>query len=764
MKQGHSNIKRRILIPLAVVLFLLLSTSVIAIYQMQNRHITQIVGTKLSSVDKLFKQLLLDDGNMLSSQIDYFDGSRSLQSAWLNKDRERLYQLSKPIFENISNKYAITHFYYISKDKTCFLRVHSPAYFGDPIKRVTLEEARRTGKQAQGIELGTFGTFTLRVVRPWMIDGEVEGYIELGMDIGHITPKLQQSLNSELIFTVDKKHLKRDLWEKGRQILGTPGDWDALSRAVILDATINIDLPELDREMDAHYHKHTRDLFSFSKGDTKYRGGYIPLQDAGGTEIGDIIVLNDVTEQVGELYSFVAVLILVSLVISQLLMVFFHNYIGGIEQTLLKSHADLQAEIEDHKKTEAELHNYHDHLKDLVRKRTEALNESNEELKRDIAKRNEVEEELRRQSQFVMSLYESLSHPFYVISVSDYSVVLANSATTTEPYEGLATCYALTHNSTSPCSGKDHPCPLEEVKRTGKPYNVEHIHSDVNGNTVIQDIHGYPIYDVNGQVIQMIEYVLDVTERRRIEEEKARLESQLNQSQKLETVGELVDTVAHEINTPTGVIAAHADAMLLQIGDSGEHAEGLRTIRKQTRRISRYTRSLLEYSQRVQFQPNPARIQDLIGDCIYLLGHRFRAQNITVSTTFPDNLPEITVDKLQIEQVCINLLNNAVDSIGKNGEIHISVDQVPEDTRRASPASVRIEVRDNGKGIKPDDLPHVFEPFYTTKLTSRGTGLGLSISKAIIQRHHGTLIVSSVPGEGAVFTIILPISNRGKKV
>jgi len=621
---------------------------------------------------------------------------------------------------------------------------------------VTLEEARVTEEQVQGIELGTFGTFTLRVVRPWMIDGEIEGYIELGMDISHISPKLKQSLNSELIFTVDKKHLRQDLWEKGQQILGKHGDWDALSRAVIIDATIDLNLPELDQQMDNHYKKHSGELFSVATHDVKYRGGYIPLMDANETEIGDIVVLSDVTQQVGELYSFAAVLILVSLVISQLLMVFFHNYIGGIEQTLIKSHDDLQAEIEDHKKTEAELHNYHDHLKELVRERTEALNLSNKELKNDIAKRNKIEKELRRQSQFVMSLYESLSHPFYVIDANDYSVVLANSATTSAPYEG-AKCYALTHGISKPCSGKDHPCPLEKVKQTGKPYNVEHIHTTPEGSTIIQNIHGYPIYDENGEVLQMIEYVLDITERRHIEEEKARLESQLNQSQKLETVGELVDTVAHEINTPTGVIAAHADAMLLQMGDGGEYAEGLKTIRQQTRRISRYTRSLLEYSQRVQFQPGKASLKDLIGDCIYLLGHRFRAQDIAVTTEFPDDLPEITVDKLQIEQVCINLLNNAVDSIEKKGSIHIQVNT--EKNNLSNSDTINITVSDSGKGIKPEELPHVFEPFYTTKPTSRGTGLGLSISKAIIQRHHGVLKVNSVPGSGAVFTIQLPLSN-----
>ena len=154
IKHKNTYIKQKILIPLAAVLFFLLSTSVFSIFKLQNRHITDIVQSKLIGVQSLFEQLLEDDTRMIDSQIDYLYSSASLKSAWLHKDRARLYNLSLPIFNNIHEKYSITHFYYISTDRECILRLHNPDKYGDIIDRFTLDTAIQTGNSSHGIELG----------------------------------------------------------------------------------------------------------------------------------------------------------------------------------------------------------------------------------------------------------------------------------------------------------------------------------------------------------------------------------------------------------------------------------------------------------------------------------------------------------------------------------------------------------------------------------------------------------------------------------
>jgi len=665
----NTNIKNKILFPLAGVLFILLSVSVFSIFKLQNRHITAIVKSKLTGIQNLFSQLLEDDSRMIASQIDYLEGSASLKAAWTHKDRSRLYNLSLPIYQNIREKYDITHFYFIEKDKQCVLRVHNPDRYGDIIDRFTLNKAMSTGEPVHGIELGVFGTFTLRVVRPWWIDGKIAGYIELGMEINHITPKLKNSLGSEVFLAIDKDFLSRENWEEGQRMLGLTGKWDRFPNFVIADNTIDLEINELDNKLNVDHALKKNVILSGDKGKQKYRGGSVPIIDAGGRDIGAIVVLNDITEKVRDLYSFIIIIAVISFIISQVMMVFFHNYIGGIENDLTITHSSLTNEIEQHKQTEKKLHKYQDHLKELVTEATHALNNSNQELKNDISKRKVIEKELKLQSKFVMSLYESLSYPFYVINVEDYSIVLANSAAGGIGNDNCSTCFQKTHFIKEPCFGLGHPCPLEEVVRTGKPVNVEHIHHDKDGKQYIHDIHGYPIFDENGKVVQMIEYMLDITDKRKIEEEKNKLESQLNMSQKLETIGELVDTVAHEINTPTGVIAANADAVLLQMEENDKYAQEFAMIRKQTRRISKYTRSLLEYSRRAPFRPESSKISEILDECLYLLGHRFRAMNIEIEKTYQNDLHDIIIDKLQIEQVFINLLNNAIDSIEKTEKL-----------------------------------------------------------------------------------------------
>jgi len=144
---------------------------------------------------------------------------------------------------------------------------------------------------------------------------------------------------------------------------------------------------------------------------------------------------------------------------------------------------------------------------------------------RDITEHKQIEEQLRAQNQLFENVLESLSHPFYVIDAYDYSIKIAN--TTAAIFGSISedtTCHALTHNRQHPCRGTRHACPLEEVKRTKQPVTLEHIHYDKHGNARHVEIHGFPILDDEGNVVQMIEYSLDITERKQAEE--ALLESE----------------------------------------------------------------------------------------------------------------------------------------------------------------------------------------------------------------------------------------------
>ncbi len=137
---------------------------------------------------------------------------------------------------------------------------------------------------------------------------------------------------------------------------------------------------------------------------------------------------------------------------------------------------------------------------------------------RDITQRRRAEERVQRQNEFLNSVLESLSNPLYVIDARDYTIKMANPAAHLGSLSGSSTCYALTHNSDKPCGNVEHPCPVEEIKRTKRPLTVEHVHYNEDAEMRNVEIHGYPIFDDAGNVTQIIEYCLDITERKQAEE------------------------------------------------------------------------------------------------------------------------------------------------------------------------------------------------------------------------------------------------------
>jgi PAS domain S-box-containing protein len=149
--------------------------------------------------------------------------------------------------------------------------------------------------------------------------------------------------------------------------------------------------------------------------------------------------------------------------------------------------------------------------------RYKALMEKIKRLEAQAAHYKETDARLAKQSEFLNSVLESLSHPFYVVDAADHTIKLANSAALKSGAAGEATCHALTHKRPAPCDSAEHPCPLEIIKRTKKPVRLEHVHFDREGNPRNVEVHAHPILDGNGNFTQMIEYSFDITDRKRIE-------------------------------------------------------------------------------------------------------------------------------------------------------------------------------------------------------------------------------------------------------
>lgn len=239
-------------------------------------------------------------------------------------------------------------------------------------------------------------------------------------------------------------------------------------------------------------------------------------------------------------------------------------------------------------------------------------------------------------------------------------------------------------------------------------------------------------------------------------EAQARLDAaqaQLLQSAKLAAVGELAASVAHEINNP--LYAARNSLYLVEqdIAPDTPQRHFLTIAQNELGRIARIITRMRDFYRPARDELEPTEVNDLLAETIELVQTHLRHGHVSVTAEFCPHLPHLTAHPDQLRQVFLNLMLNACDAMPNGGALHISTELVGV-TEERDQAMVVVQVRDTGTGISKEHLPHLFEPFYTTK--PQGTGLGLAISAHIVTQHGGHIDVESTPGAGSTFVVALP--------
>jgi len=257
---------------------------------------------------------------------------------------------------------------------------------------------------------------------------------------------------------------------------------------------------------------------------------------------------------------------------------------------------------------------------------------------------------------------------------------------------------------------------------------------------------------------------MDVTDRRRKEEERKNLEDRLRQARRLESVGTLAGGIAHEFNNLLMGIQGNASLMMLDLEPSHPHYERLKRIERQVQSGARLTSQLLGFARGGRYRSNPISMNVII-DKIASIFERTRKE-LTIHRRFSGDLWVVEADTSQMDQVFMNLFMNADEAMPGGGDIFLETENVLLDEMQAAPLDlsagkyVRIAVSDTGKGMDAETLERIYEPFFTTKGTGKSAGLGLPAAYGIIRGHGGAIDVASEPGLGTTFRIYLPVAEK----
>ncbi len=396
-------------------------------------------------------------------------------------------------------------------------------------------------------------------------------------------------------------------------------------------------------------------------------------------------------------------------------------------------------------------------LEQRVRERTAALEDANLKLQEEINGHKRTEQKLAASEARFRRLIENASD---LITVVDEHGIIRFQGPSSERILGFPPEEMMGHEAFEWVHPDDLPKAKEAIRRTveqpGQPVSIEYRVRHRNGHWRVLESIGRNMPDPSGAVFIIVNS-RDVTEQRE-------LQDQLRQAQKMEAIGQLAGGVAHDFNNILTVIMMQVELMAFDDDLSAETKEGLNEVRAAAERAAALTRQMLLFSRRTAMQPSRININETIASLSKML-QRIIGEDIRLELSLNPKPLLAHADPGMLDQVLMNLAVNARDAMLRGGRLTIATsprvvdDAYAQRHTDATPGRyVVFSVTDTGSGIPADVLPHIFEPFYTTKEPGKGTGLGLATVFGIIKQHRGWVEVHSEPDRGTRFEVILPAS------
>ncbi len=370
---------------------------------------------------------------------------------------------------------------------------------------------------------------------------------------------------------------------------------------------------------------------------------------------------------------------------------------------------------------------------------------------RDITEKKRAEEKIQHQNAFLVNIIESLAHPFIVIDVADFSIKIANSAAKSDNFNEGMTCYALNHGYTEPCSLDDHRCVVREVVDTRRPVTLEHFHSYGKDKESEYEVHAFPLLNGDGKVVQVIQYCVDITE-------KKRLEAIAEAANLMENLGYIFSGIRHEIGNPINSVkmALSVLSMNLESYPRSKIREFVDRAQSEILRVEYLLKALKNFSMFESPEVEPVNMACFMEAFMALVQQDFADKGVRIRWSVDGGDITALTDHRAFHQVMLNLMTNAADAFEQFDNAQIAVD-----VRLSSAGLVQVQVSDNGRGMGADERRNLFRPFYTSK--PHGTGLGLVIIKKMLAKMNSTIRIESISGWGTTVSMYLPEGGSSRE-
>lgn len=380
-------------------------------------------------------------------------------------------------------------------------------------------------------------------------------------------------------------------------------------------------------------------------------------------------------------------------------------------------------------------------------------------LFRDTSKRQQLMEQLAAAKNEWEETFDTINEAITIQDI-DFNIIRANRAAVEMlalPQRAILDqkCFQSYHGTEAPPAR----CPSCMAARSGSASVSEMYEPHLDKYIEVKSL---PRFNKQQELIGIVHVVRDITEQKKAEEKHLRLQDQLNQVQKMETVGKLAGGIAHDFNNMLSAIIGYSEIVLMSLPQDSYLRDDVKTIKEAGEKAAVLTRQLLAFSRKQVLEVKAVDLNSIVEGMVKMLA-RVIGENIQLDLRLKPKLGRIIADRGQIEQVLLNLAVNARDAMPSGGRLTLETGEVDVDEEfiehhadaKAGP-HILLTVTDTGTGMAEEVRQRIFEPFFTTKEVGRGTGLGLATVYGIVKQHGGLIFVQSEPGKGTTFTIYMP--------